>query len=99
MISRGIPSRYIAKLYNLRKDLEKDLRRRAGAFARQRKKNENTLLRLKKELDELNNDIRQICGEVLPFVIASNVRRNLLDQLRKERRLTLTEDLFFAKNR
>lgn len=80
-------SHKVAKMYYLRKDVEKDLRRRAGAFARDRKKNENTLLRLKRELDELNNKIRQICGEVLPFVIASDVCKSLLNQLKKERRL------------
>ena len=80
-------SHKIAKLYNLRKDVEADLRRRAGAFAREKKKDENTLLKLKKELEELNNEIRQICGDVLPFVIASDVCRDLLTQLKKERRL------------
>lgn len=80
-------SHKVAKLYNIRKDVETDLRRRAGAFARERKKNENALLRLKKELDKLNNEIGQICGDVLPFVIASDVCEDLLNQLKKERRL------------
>lgn len=82
-----LKSHKVSRLYNLRKDIENDLRRRAGAFARERKKNENTLLRLEKELDELNNKIGQICSEILPFVIASDVCSNLLNQIKKERRL------------
>lgn len=80
-------SHKVSELYNLRKDVENDLRRKAGAFARERKKNENTLLRLRKELDQFNNKIRQICDEILPFVIASDVCRNLSSQIKKERRL------------
>lgn len=77
----------VAKLHDFEKSVEKELRRKAGAFARERKKNENKLLQLKKELGELNNEIRKICSEVLPFVIASDICKDLLNQLKKEKRL------------
>jgi len=88
-------SNEVAKLRNQRKDVENDLRRRAGAFAKERKKNENALLKLKEELNELNNEIREICGEVLPFIIASNVCKDLLKQLKKER---LLKELIASKH-
>ncbi len=88
-------SNEVAKLCDQRKNVENDLRRRAGAFAKERKKNENALLKLKEELDELNNEIREICGEVLPFIIASNVCKDLLKQLKKER---LLKELIASKH-
>lgn len=77
----------ISKLYKQREEVETNLRRRAGAFAREKEKNEKALLRLNNELEELNNVIRGICGDFLPFFIASDVCDDLLDQLKKERRL------------
>lgn len=79
--------REVARLHDLKKTLEKGLRRKAGAFARTRKQNERRLLQLKKELEDLNNEVRQICGEVVPFVIAWDVCRDVLGQIEKEKRL------------
>jgi len=74
---------------------EISLRRKAGSLAKEREKYEKTLLELSEELKRLDNEIREICGEVLPFVIASNVREELLQQLGKERHL---KELMASKN-
>ena len=87
-IEKNIEDKYSKiKELNVEKiDIENDLRRKAGAFAEERKKNEKEILRLKGELTELNDEIKKICGDVLPFVIASDTCRNLLDKLEEEKR-------------
>lgn len=87
-IEKNIEDKYSKiKELNVEKiDIENDLRRKAGAFAEERKKNEKEILRLKGELTELNDEIKKICGDVLPFVIASDTCRNLLDKLKEEKR-------------
>jgi len=79
-------SHRVEELIECRSTVEDDLRRKAGAFAEERKKNETAMSKLKIELDELNEKIKQICGDYLPFIIASKTCKNLLDQLEVERR-------------
>jgi len=69
------------------KKVEENLKRTAGAYAKDRKNNENELLKLKEKTSKLEDEIKQICGEVLPFIISSEVCNDLLNQLKKERRL------------
>jgi len=78
---------------------ERELKRTAGAYARDRKNNSNELLKLKQKLNTLDDEIKQVCGEVLPYIIASNVCDDLLHQLKKERRLkelAATKDIIVA---
>jgi len=79
-------SHRVKELIECRSTIESDLRRKAGAFAEERKNNEATISKLKGELDNLNEKIKQICGDYLPFIIASKTCNNLLDQLEKERK-------------
>ena len=85
----------IVELNNKRNLTESSLRRRAGSLAKERKKYEEHLFELSEELSGLEDEIREMCGEVLPFVIASNVREDLLNQLKKERHL---KELIASKN-
>jgi DNA sulfur modification protein DndD len=74
---------------------EINLRRKAGSLAKEREKYEKSLLEVSEELKRLDSEIREICGEVLPFVIAYGVREELLQQLRRERYL---KELIASKN-
>lgn len=84
-ISNNIDS--IAKLSSEREKIEEDLKRTAGAYALARKKNEDEIFKLKETLNTTENEIRDLCGNVLPFIMASNVCYSLVNQLEKERRL------------
>lgn len=77
----------ILELNDRRDFTEANLRRRAGSIAKERERYEENLFELNEELMKLEDEIREMCGEVLPFVIASGVREGLLRQLRKERNL------------
>lgn len=76
----------ITELNNRKKGIEENLRRKAGAFAEEREKNENTIFKLKEELNGLNNEIKYICEDSLPFIIASKTCENLLEQLEVEKK-------------
>lgn len=88
-------SKELNTLYDRRNQLEKDLKRKAGAFAKEKDNCNNKLFQFKTELDDLNTKIREICGEVLPFVIASDLCENLLKQLKSEKRI---KELIASKN-
>jgi len=90
----SVKSRKISELNNRREKVEKSLRRRAGTIARERKNIETKLLKLREELDAINNEIIQVC-EVLPFIIASDVCRDVLKQLNKEKKI---KELIVSKN-
>ena len=66
-------------------ELEEELRRKAGAFAEKRKNLEKSISSLEEKLNYLNEDIKQISGDYLPFIMASKTCKTLLDQLSKER--------------
>lgn len=82
-----LKSKKIRDLSEKKEIIEIELRRKAGAVAKERNKIEREVSKLNQELGKLNNEIRQICEDVLPFVIPFEVRKNLLEQLKKERRL------------
>jgi len=77
----------IEELLSELKKVEKKLKRTAGAYAKDRKNNEGVLLKLKEKTSKLDDEIKQICGEVLPFIISSDLCDDLLNQIKKERRL------------
>lgn len=84
------------KKLNEKKDLtETNLRRKAGSLAKKRKKYEKNLLKLNEELKNLDDEIKEICGETLPFIISYNVCEELVQQLKKERHL---RELIASKN-
>jgi len=77
------------------KDIEAQLRRKAGAYAKDKKKNEATLLELRQQMNSFEDKIKQICEEVLPFLIASNLCNDVVKQIKSERRL---KELIASKN-
>ncbi|MGD2248282.1 MAG: DNA sulfur modification protein DndD [Candidatus Methanofastidiosia archaeon] len=84
------------KELNEKKDsTEANLRRKAGSLAKKRKKYEKNLLKLNEELKNLDDEIKEICGETLPFIISYDVCEDLLQQLKKERHL---KELMASKN-
>lgn len=73
---------------NKRKEIiENEMRKKVGIFANERKENEKSLLKINEELERINIEIKQICEDTFPFVIAYDVCKNLIAQLKKERRL------------
>jgi DNA sulfur modification protein DndD len=74
-----------SEIKNNKYGLEEELRRKAGAFADKRKNLEKSISSLNEKLNYLNEDIKQISGDYLPFIIASKTCKTLLDQLSKER--------------
>lgn len=82
--------------------IEEGLRRKAGAFAEERKKLEKNISYLHEKLNKINEDIKQISGDYLPFIMASGVCKNLLDQLVKERikkELVASKDALYEINK
>ncbi len=77
----------IENLVQKKAEIEKDLRRTSGIYAIERKKNEFELNKTKEKLNDIEDKIRQICGNILPFIISSEMCIDLLTQLRKEKRL------------
>lgn len=80
----------VHKLIELVKEKEKserNLRRKAGVLAKEKEKSERSLSELNEELEKLNSQIRQTYGEIIPFVIASDLCRDLLNQIKKEKHL------------
>ena len=73
------------EIKNNKHELEEELRRKAGAFADKRKNLEKSISSLNEKLNYLNEDIKQISGDYLPFIMASKTCKTLLDQLSKER--------------
>ncbi len=77
----------IEELKDKKIKIEDNLQRKAGVFAKERKRIERKILKLKEDIAKLNNKIKQICSDFLPFIIASETCDKLLDQLEKEKRL------------
>lgn len=77
----------VKNLIQRKKEAEAELRRTSGAYAQERKNNESALLKIKENLNKLEDQIKKICGDILPFVIAGGLCKNLLHQLKKEKRL------------
>ena len=75
----------IQEIKNNKYELEEELRRKAGAFAEKRKNLEKSISSLEEKLNYLNEDIKQISGDYLPFIMASKTCKALSDQLSKER--------------
>jgi len=75
----------IKELKEKKCELEEELRRKAGAFAEKRKNLERSIFSQDEKLNHLNEDIKQISGDYLPFIMASKTCKTLLDQLSKER--------------
>jgi len=75
----------IQELKSNKYNLEEELRRKAGVFAEKRKILEKNISSFEEKLNYLNEDIKQISGDYLPFIMASKTCRALLDQLSKER--------------
>lgn len=67
--------------------IENEMRKKVGIFANERKENEKSLLKINEELEGINIEIKQICEDTIPFVISFDVCKNLIAQLKKERRL------------
>jgi DNA sulfur modification protein DndD len=59
----------ITELNNRKKDIEENLRRKADAFAEEREKNENTIFKLKEELNGLNNEINIFVRILFPLLL------------------------------
>ncbi|MGV9141784.1 MAG: DNA sulfur modification protein DndD [Promethearchaeota archaeon] len=76
----------INELNDKKEEIERNLRRKAGDVAKERKKNEDRLFKLREELNSLDSKIMQTC-EVIPFILASDVREKLVEQLEEEKRL------------
>jgi len=78
----------LRKLEELEKQkiqLEKELRKKAGAFAREREKQERHLIKKKEEIDQVNDEIKELCGSYLPFIIAAPLCNELIQQIKKEK--------------
>jgi len=65
--------------------LEKELKKKAGAFAREREKQEGELIKKKEEIDKVNDEIKELCGSYLPFIIAAPLCNELIQQIKKEK--------------
>lgn len=79
----------LSKLENLEKQkiqLEKELKKKAGAFAREREKKEKQLTKKREEIDKMNEEIKELCGSYLPFIIAAPLCNELRSQIKKEKR-------------
>lgn len=85
----------IEGLWQKKDEIEKELKRTAGFYALERKRNEDTLLNAKEKLSKAEDNIKEICGNILPFIIASSVCFDLVKQLRNEKRL---KELIASKN-
>ena len=66
-------------------DLEEKLRRTAGTYAKERKQNERELLDIKEKLSAVDEQIKEICNDMLPFTIATELNKKLSIQLEKEK--------------
>lgn len=75
----------IKEIKNNKYKIEEELRRKAGAFAEKRKNLEKSIFSLDEKLNSLNEDIKEISGDYLPFIMASKTCKSLLDQLSNER--------------
>jgi len=76
----------INKLLTEKKDAEMKLKRTAGAYASERKRNEIIQFKTKEHLNSVEEQIKQICGDILPFTISSKLNKDLINQLNKERK-------------
>lgn len=88
VVSKNLAKDNFLKIQELKSNkynLEEELRRKAGAFAERRKNLENNISSLNEKLNYINEDIKQISGDYLPFIMASKTCKALLDQLSKER--------------
>lgn len=77
-----------SKINNLlinKKDVEIKLKRTAGTYAAERRKNEKELLKIKEHLNLVEEETKKICGDILPFTIASELNDELINQLKKEK--------------
>jgi len=80
--------RNLIKMEELEKQkiqLEKELKKKAGAFAREREKKEKRLTKKRGEIDKVNDEIKELCGSYLPFIIATPLCNELRQQIKKEK--------------
>ena len=81
-------SKNLAKIEELeiqKLNLEKELKKKAGAFAREREKKEERLTKKREEIDKVNDEIKELCGSYLPFIIVTPLCKELLLQIKKEK--------------
>lgn len=81
--------RNLVKLEELEKQkiqLGKELKKKAGAFAQEREKKEERLTKKREEIDKVNDEIKELCGSYLPFIIATPLCNELLQQIKKEKK-------------
>ena len=88
IVSKEIKNKATIKELNLKNiKLEENLKRKAGKYAADRKKIRDYISNLKEQLSYIESQVIDICSEVLPFIIASKICKELLVQLNKEKRL------------
>jgi len=66
---------------------EDDLRRQAGAYAKERKINEEKIMKIKENLNDIEVKIKKLCGDFLPFNIATELNCELKKQLNDEQEI------------
>jgi len=97
----------ISQLRQQHGDLEEEIRRKAGEFALKKNEYQKERISLEKDISQIDKEIAELCGDYLPFIIASRTRKALISQLRNERRkkewksadrlLEETKDIFIKK--
>jgi len=74
----------IGKLLTIEKDEENELRRKAGAYAEERKQNEEKIIKINEKINNIDIKIKELCSDFLPFNMATQLNYKLIEQLEKE---------------
>jgi len=77
----------LLEIKNKKINLEAKLKKEAGIFATEQQNNQLIIQDLNKELYNINEEIKLICGEYLPFIITSDLCKKLLYQLKLEKKV------------
>ena len=85
----------IEKLKTESSEIEENLRRTAGIYAKDGRNYQVELFEISDELKNIEEEIVNICSEILPFMMASNISGKLVKQLKEEKKL---KELISSKN-
>lgn len=77
------------------RQIEDDLRRYAGNFAIEKNKNQELIYKFKKELNDIEEELINICSEILPFLMIPKLCKSLLVQLDEEKKI---KELLASRN-
>lgn len=75
------------ELYDNKIEIENKLRLKAGSVAKERDEIIVKLDDFKSEIGPINDEIRQMCGSILPLILASDLCDDLINQLETERKV------------